>query len=277
MQQPILDAHQHFWHYHPSTHGWINDEMAAIRQDFLPEHLLPVYQQNNVAGCVAVQADQTLAETHFLLQLAQENEFIKGVVGWIDLQAENIEATVEQLQSYSKLKGFRHILQGEEPAFMLQPNFLRGIAALKKNHYTYDILIYPHQLSAAIELVQLNPNIQFVIDHLAKPYIKKGLIDDWAEQIKEIAGYDNVFCKLSGMVTEADYTNWQPATFTPYLDTVLHAFGTKRVMFGSDWPVCLVAGNYESIVHVVTNYIAQFSVEEQANILYNNAVKFYHL
>lgn len=277
MQQPILDAHQHFWRYHASTHGWINDEMAAIRQDFLPEHLLPVYQQNNVVGCVAVQADQTINETHFLLQLAHENDFIKGVVGWIDLQAENIEAIVEQLQSYNKLKGFRHILQGEEPSFMLQPNFLRGIAALRKYSYTYDILIYPHQISAAIELVNLNPHIQFVIDHLAKPYIKQGLIDDWAKQIQKIASYDNVFCKLSGMVTEADYINWKPETFTPYLDVVVEAFGTKRVMFGSDWPVCLVAGSYETILQIVTNYISQFSVNEQANILYNNAVKFYHL
>ncbi|MFY8128135.1 MAG: amidohydrolase family protein [Chitinophagaceae bacterium] len=277
MQQPILDAHQHFWHYHSSTHGWINDEMSTIRKDFLPKHLLPVYQQNNVDGCVAVQADQTLDETYFLLQLAQQHEFIKGVVGWIDLQADNIDAELEHLQNFSKLKGFRHILQGESPSFMLQPKFLNGISTLKNFNYTYDILIYPHQLSAANELVKLNPEIKFVIDHLAKPYIKNGLIDDWAKQIKQIANYSNVYCKISGLVTEADFANWQPEIFNPYLDVVVAAFGTKRLMFGSDWPVCLVAANYESVLQIVKNYINKLSTHEQADILYNNAVNFYNL
>lgn len=277
MQQPILDAHQHFWHYHPSTHGWINEEMAAIREDFLPKHLLPIYQQNNVDGCVAVQADQTMHETNFLLQLAQQHEFIKGVVGWIDLQADNIEAELEHLQNFSKLKGFRHILQGEEPSFLLQPKFLNGISTLKIFNYTYDILIYPHQLSAANELVKLNPEIKFVIDHLAKPYIKNGLIDDWAKQVKQIANYSNVYCKISGLVTEADFANWQPEIFNPYLDVLVAAFGTKRLMFGSDWPVCLVAANYESVLQIVKNYINKLSTHEQADILYNNAVNFYNL
>jgi L-fuconolactonase len=176
---PVVDSHQHFWKYDPVDHEWINDDMSVIRKDFLPGDLLPILQQNNIDGCIAVQADQSEKETDFLIELANKNDFIKGVVGWVDLRAENIKERLAHYKQYSIVKGFRHILQGEDPAFMLQPDFVRGIAALKEFGFTYDILIYPKHLSSAIELVKQFPEQPFVIDHIAKPFIKDGLIDDW--------------------------------------------------------------------------------------------------
>lgn len=273
----IIDAHQHFWHYNAEKHSWIDDEMAVIRKDFLPQDLQPVYAENNVHGCVAVQADQTETETNFLIDLANQNTFIKGVVGWVDLRADNIEERLAYYKQYAIVKGFRLVLQGEEPAFMLQPNFLRGIAALKQFDFRYDILIFPKHLQAAIELVKQNPNQLFIIDHIAKPYIKAGLIDEWRKDMQAISQFENVYCKVSGMVTEADYKSWQPENFTPYLDTVVEAFGTKRILFGSDWPVCLVAASYNKMKAIVVNYFSGFSISEQSDFFSNNAQQFYKL
>lgn len=273
----IIDAHQHFWHYNAEKHSWIDDEMAVIRKDFLPQDLQPVYAENNVHGCVAVQADQTETETNFLIDLANQNTFIKGVVGWVDLRADNIEERLAYYKQYAIVKGFRHVLQGEEPAFMLQPNFLRGIAALKQFDFRYDILIFPKHLQAAIELVKQNPNQLFIIDHIAKPYIKAGLIDEWRKDMQAISQFENVYCKVSGMVTEADYKSWQPENFTPYLNTVVEAFGTKRILFGSDWPVCLVAASYNKMKAIVVNYFSGFSISEQSDFFSNNAQQFYKL
>ncbi len=274
----IIDSHQHFWKYEPVKHAWIDDNMAVIRKDFMPSDLQSVYQDNGVDGCVAVQADQTLEETDFLLQLAQENNFIKGVVGWVDLRADNLEATLEKYSEADKLKGFRHVVQGEpDHNFLLRPNFLRGIEVLEKNNYTYDILIFPHQLGAALEFVKRFPNMNFVIDHIAKPYVKDGFYEGWAVLMKEIAKYDNVYCKLSGMITEADYNTWTPEQIHPYMELVLEAFGSNRIMFGSDWPVCLVAGNYAKVKELTTNFISTLSAEEQQQIMGANAMKFYKL
>lgn len=272
-----IDAHQHFWHYHPVQHEWIDDTMAVIRNNFLPADLRPVLQENNIDGCIAVQADQSEAETNFLVDLASHNVFIKGIVGWVDVRAENIAERLAYYKQLNIVKGFRHVLQGEEPSFMLQPAFLRGIAALKDFNFTYDILIFPKHLPAAIELVQQNPNQQFVIDHIAKPYIKAGLIDEWNTDIQAIAQFENVHCKISGMVTEADYHGWKSSDFTPYLDTVVTAFGTKRIMFGSDWPVCLVAASYQQMLHIVQQYFSTFSLTEQQDFFGNNAASFYHV
>ncbi|MEO5683160.1 MAG: amidohydrolase family protein [Chitinophagaceae bacterium] len=272
-----IDAHQHFWHYEPVQHSWINDEMAIIRQDFLPGDLLPVLQENGVAACVAVQADQTASETDFLLELAAENSFIKGVVGWVDLRAPGIEKRLVHYQQFQKLKGFRHILQGEDPVFMLQPSFVNGIAALHKYNFTYDILIFPQHLNAARELVKQFPDQQFIIDHIAKPFIKDGLRDAWETGIKAIAQYPNVYCKISGMVTEADMRNWNETDFAPYLDVVTTAFGINRIMYGSDWPVCLAAGSYEEVIGIVRKYFASFSAEEQQKVFSKNAAAFYQL
>lgn len=274
----IVDSHQHFWIYEAEKHAWIDDDMKVIRKNFLPENLKIVYQENNIDGCVAVQADQTLAETDFLLDLAKKNDFIKGVVGWVDLRASNIDEVLKQYSKFPKLKGFRHVVQGEaDHNFMLRPDFLNGIAALEKYNFTYDILIFPHQLGAALELVRRFPNQKFVIDHIAKPYLKDGFYDGWASLMKAIGEHKNVYCKLSGMTTEADYNNWTPEQIEPYMQLVLEAFGANRILFGSDWPVCLVAGNYTKTKELVTNFIAKLSSEEQAAIMGGNAMQFYNL
>jgi L-fuconolactonase len=274
----MIDSHQHFWKYEPVKHSWIDDEMALIRKDFLPSDLATVYQENNIEGCVAVQADQTLEETDFLIDLASKNSFIKGIVGWVDLRNENIEEVLEKYSKHSSVKGFRHVVQGEEDHnFLLRPNFLRGISALEKYNFTYDILVFPHQLGAVLEFVKRFPNQKFVIDHIAKPYIKDGFFDGWAILMKEIAKQENVFCKVSGMITEADYNSWTPAQLESYLDLVFKAFGTNRIMFGSDWPVCLVAGNYNQVKSIIINFIAKFSAEDQAAVMGKNAIEFYIL
>ncbi|MES2328911.1 MAG: amidohydrolase family protein [Bacteroidota bacterium] len=273
----IVDSHQHFWKYDPIVHEWINGDMSVIRKDFLPGDLWPVFQQNNIECCVAVQADQSEKETDFLIELANTNPFIKGVVGWVDLRAENIKERLEHYKQYPVVKGFRHILQGEDPSFMLQPDFLRGIAALQEFGFTYDILIFPKHLSSAIELVKQFPEQPFVIDHIAKPFIKDGLIDDWEKGMQTIAQFPNVYCKISGMVTEADWNNWKPEDFTPYLDIVTEAFGVNRLLFGSDWPVCLVAASYEKMLVLVEDYFSSFNTEENAGVFGGNASRFYGL
>ena len=273
----ILDTHQHFWHYDPTTHSWIDDAMAVIRRDFLPEDLQRVYAANGVDGCIAVQADQTEAETMFLIRLADQYDFIKGVVGWVDLRAENIEDRLAHFYQFKKVKGFRHIVQGEpDHNFLLREDFKRGIAALHGYNFTYDILIFPHQLGAALELVRLFPKQKFVIDHMAKPYIKDGFFDGWSVLMKALGQYENVYCKVSGIITEADYQNWTYEQIEPYLDVVFEAFGKKRTMFGSDWPVCLVAGRYAQVKGIVERYIAGWQEEDQARVLGLNGATFYN-
>jgi L-fuconolactonase len=274
----IIDSHQHFWQYDSVKHSWIDDEMAVIRRDFTPSDLAAVFKENGIDGCVAVQADQTETETAFLIDLAHTYDFIKGIVGWVDLRNAAIECVLEQYSTEKKIKGFRHVVQGEaDHNFVLRPAFLHGISVLEKFDYTYDILIFPHQLGAALEFVRRFPNQKFVIDHLAKPYIKDGFFDGWASQMKAIAKHENVLCKISGMITEADYNAWNKAQLKPYIDLVFDAFGTNRLMYGSDWPVCLVAGSYKQVKDIVLDYIADLSSEEQKNIMGHNAVQFYNL
>ncbi len=273
----IIDAHQHFWEYNPVKHDWIDDEMALIRKDFLPSHLLPVLQKNKIEGTVAVQADQTENETNFLLKLAKENSFIKGIVGWVDLRADNIKERLAHYAQFNTVKGFRHVLQGQEPSFMLQSDFIRGIASLSAFNFTYDILIFPNQLTAAFQLVKQFPNQLFVIDHIAKPYIKAGLVEEWKRDMKMIAQFDNVYCKISGLVTEAKYHQWKKEDFTPYLDVVIDAFGINRIMYGSDWPVCRVAASYEQTMGIVKEYFFPFTTNEKALFFGKNTTQFYHL
>ena len=274
---PNIDSHQHFWNYHPVKHEWIDNEMAIIRQDFLPSDVISILDENNIDGCVAVQADQTEKETDFLVSLAKENEFIRGIVGWVNLRADDVKERLNHYSQSSAIKGFRHILQGEDPSFMLQPDFLRGIAALKEFNFAYDILIFPKHLTAAIELVKKNPNQLFVVDHIAKPNIKKGLIDEWKKDIQTIAQFENVYCKISGMVTEADYHHWKKSDFIPYIDAVVESFGTNRIMFGSDWPVCTVAATYQQVQDIVKTHFKSFTKNEQDLFFGENAVKFYKL
>ena len=274
----VIDSHQHFWKYEPVKHSWIDDDMSVIRRDFLPSDLAKVYLENSIDGCVAVQADQTQEETDFLIDLASINNFIKGIVGWVDLRAENIENVLEKYSTDKIVKGFRHVVQGEaDHNFLLRPNFSRGISLLEKHNFTYDILVFPHQLGSVLEFVKKFPHQKFVIDHIAKPYIKDGYFEGWATMMTAIGKHENVSCKMSGMVTEADFNTWTPEQIHPYMDTALEAFGSKRILFGSDWPVCLVAGNYSKIKKLTTDFISQLSQIEQNSIMGNNAIEFYNL
>ncbi|HVZ25766.1 MAG TPA: amidohydrolase family protein, partial [Sediminibacterium sp.] len=272
-----IDAHQHFWHYDPQRHSWITDEMAVIRKDFLPGQLAAVLEANRISGCVAVQADTTAAETNFLLQLAEQYAFIKGVVGWTDLCADDVAVQLEFYRQFPKLCGFRHILQAEDPAYLYRKDFRRGIAALQKAGFTYDILIYPRHLEASYDLVAAFPEMNFVIDHLAKPDIRHQAMGEWKKGLQALAAFPRVYCKLSGMVTEADWDNWTARDLQPYLDTVTDLFGPGRLMFGSDWPVCLVAAAYDQMMAPVLSYYSRFSAAEQENIFGNNARNFYQL
>jgi L-fuconolactonase len=273
-----IDAHQHFWIYSPERHAWIDDSMQAIQRDFLPEHLAPVLNHNGIDGCVLVQVDQTEEETGWFLQLADANNFIKGVVGWVDLQALDIEKRLEHFTQYPKLKGFRHIVQGEtDPQFLARPAFRNGIRHLARFNFTYDILIYPHQLKAAIDFAAAFPQQRFVLDHLAKPYIKQGLIEEWHGDLKKLAALDNVCCKVSGLVTEADWQQHKQQDFVPYIEAAVETFGMDRLMFGSDWPVCLVAASYEQVLHIVQEFFKSYSETEREKFFGLNATQFYNL
>ena len=273
-----IDAHQHFWQFDPVRDSWINEEMAVIQRDFLPPDLKPVLEANGFAGCVTVQSDSTEIENEFQLNNARQYPFIKGVVGWVDLQADNVEDRLAYYQQFAQMKGFRHVLQGEpQRDFMLRETFRRGIGLLEKYNFTYDILIFPDQLPYARQLVAEFPKQKFVVDHLAKPYIKKSRLTEWRNDIAALAQYENVFCKISGMVTEADWQTWRPQDFTPYVDAVVAAFSSSRIMYGSDWPVCLVAGSYAQVLDIVDQYFAKFFQTEQDNFFGGTAVKFYNL
>ncbi len=274
----IIDSHQHFWKYDPVKHGWINDDMKILQQDYLPENLQKIYQENAVDACVAVQADQSETETDFLMDLAAKNPFIKGVVGWVDLRSENLEERLEYYSQFDILKGFRHVVQDElDPNFIIGKQFKKGIALLHTYGFTYDILIFPKQLEATLQLVKEFPEHRFVIDHIAKPMIKTGFIKEWEVLIREIAKYPNVLCKVSGMVTEADWNHWKYNDFLPYLNVIFESFGTDRIMYGSDWPVCLLGGEYGSIKSIIERYIYSFTDEDKEKIMGKNAVKFYRL
>ncbi|WP_160717951.1 amidohydrolase family protein [Chitinophaga solisilvae] len=274
----MLDAHQHFWQYNPIRDAWIDDSMPVIRKDFFPEHLEPVLAENGMEGCVAVQADQSEAETAFLLELADRHAFIRGVVGWTDLRAADVEERLAAYAQHPKLKGFRHIVQAEpDTDFLLREDFCRGIRALAKFNFSYDILVYPKQLAATAVFVKQFPEHRLVIDHMAKPDFKTGDITAWAAHMREIAASPNVYCKLSGLVTEANWHHWKQEQFTPFLDVVLEAFGPNRLMFGSDWPVCLLAASYQEVKEIVTSYISRLTTTEQHQIMGGNAVSFYYL
>ncbi len=273
-----IDSHQHFWRFDPVRDSWITDEMGIIRRDFLPGDLLPVLTQNNFSGCITVQSSQSDEENIFQLNNAGQHDFIKGIVGWVDLQARDIHEKLAELRPFKKLKGFRHVLQSEaDRSLMLKPAFKNGIKALCEFGYTYDLLILPDQLKYAAELVAEFPYQQFIIDHIAKPMIKAKQPGDWENDIRTVASFPNVCCKVSGMVTEADWRNWQQQDFDIFLDTVTEAFGTGRLLFGSDWPVCLVAASYEQVHEIAARYFAKFSTSEQAAVFGGNATAIYKL
>ncbi|MBB4078634.1 L-fuconolactonase [Lewinella aquimaris] len=270
-----LDAHQHFWHYDPVKDAWIDETMTAIRRDFLPADLEPVLAANGVEGCVAVQASQSLGETEFLLALADRHDFIRGVVGWVDLRAPEVSDQLARFADHPKFVGVRHVVQAEPEGFMLNPDFQRGIAALREFDLTYDILILQHQLEEASALVGAFPDQPFVLDHLAKPQVSNGMDPAWAHGIHRLADYPNVSCKLSGLVTETTDWQWQTDDFRPFIDHALSTFGPDRLMFGSDWPVCRLAADYSEVKEIVENVLAGLSEAERAGILGGNAQRFY--
>lgn len=273
-----IDAHQHFWRYSAAEYDWIDDSMAALRRDFLPHDLKPELDAAGFDACIAVQARQTLEETRLLLALSDENPFIAGVVGWVDLRADNVREQLATFATNPKLLGVRHIVQAEpDDDFLLRADFLRGIAALQEFDLTYDILIYPRHLPIAAEFVQHFPSQRFVLDHLAKPFIQAQTVEPWATHIRELAKFPNVFCKLSGMVTEADWKNWKGEHFRPYLERVFDAFGPDRLMIGSDWPVCKVAGSYSQVMSLVIDFLDQRMPDARERILGGNAQRFWRL
>lgn len=271
-----LDSHQHFWRFDPIKYGWITEEMNLIKGDFLPEDLKPILDRHTIDGCIAVQSEESEADNAFLIELATVNPFIKGVVGWVDLQADNIEETLQFYNQYPIVKGFRHVLQGEKDrALMLTPDFKRGIDQLGKFNYTYDLLIFQDQLIYASELCSTFPEQKFVLDHIAKPSIKEHELGNWAKDIQILAKNPNVHCKVSGMVNEADWKNWKEEDFRPFLDVIFEAFGIDRLMFGSDWPVCNTAGGYDAVLKLVQNYTAKHTEQEQSLFWGLNASNFY--
>jgi len=273
-----VDAHQHFWRFNPQRDAWINDDMAPLKRDFLPDDLAPDLRSTGIDATIAVQADQSEAETMFLLELAARYSSIAGVVGWVDLRADDIAERLCRLARFPKLRGFRHIVQSEpDEQFLLREPFVRGIAALNEFNLTYDVLIYPNQLPSAIEFVARFPSQRFVLDHLAKPLIKSRQQKPWSDHIRALAAHPNVSCKISGLVNEADWHTWKPADLAPYLDIALSAFSPARLMFGSDWPVSLLAATYEQWHQVVQNFIAPLSPAEKNQILGTSASRFYNL
>ncbi|MDT0675270.1 amidohydrolase family protein [Autumnicola musiva] len=273
----IFDAHVHFWNYNPQRDVWIDKNMGAITRDFLPEDYLEAIKNHEVNGCIAVQADQSEEETEFLLKLAEKHKFIKGVVGWVDLTAEDVAEKLKKFSQNKNLKGIRYVLQDKENDFCLNQTFLNGISKLQNFDLTYDILVDHRQLNSVIHLVEDFPEQPFVLDHLGKPDIKNIKYQDWKKNIERLAEFRNVQCKLSGMVTEADWQSWKPENFKPYLDTVFTYFGTERVFFGSDWPVCKLAGDYQAVVKLMQDYTSLFSKSEKEAIFYKNAQKFYKI
>ena len=274
----IVDSHQHFWRYDPVEYDWIDDDLAAIRRDFLPADLAREVAAAGVDAVVSVQARQTLGETRWLLELAEANELVAGVVGWVPLVSPSVGDTLAELAATPRLCGVRHVLQGEaDPGFAARPDFNRGVAALRGLGLAYDVLVYERQLPAATALVDRHPDQVFVVDHVAKPRIREGAVSPWRERMRELARRPNVFCKLSGMITEADVRAWTRAALQPYADVVLEAFGPSRVMFGSDWPVCLAGCSYSRWLTTVRELCASLSAGERESVLGGAARKAYGL
>ena len=273
-----VDAHQHFWHYNATEYAWIDQSMCALERDFLPGDLADELAEAGVEATIAVQVRQTLEETRWLLHLAGAHPFIAGVVGWVDLQADDVEVQLAHIATNPKLVGVRHIVQSEpDERFLLRPSFCRGIGMLRQVDLTYDILIYPRHLPVAIELVGKFPQQTFVLDHLAKPEIRARAIDGWARDLQNLSAAPNVWCKLSGLVTEADWQRWQPDDIWPYLDVAFDCFGASRLIAGSDWPVCTVAADYSQTMAIVSNYLERRPMQEREAVLGENARRLWKL
>jgi L-fuconolactonase len=273
-----IDSHQHFWKYSSEEYGWISEEMSVLKRDFLPDDLSKELKKNDLDGSIAVQARQTLEETEWLIKLAEENDFINGVVGWLDIQSPQFKHQIEKYSRRNKLVGIRHVVQDEpDDRFMLRSEFVNGMRLLENYDLVYDILIFEKQLPATLELVSRFPSQRFVLDHIGKPKIAYTIVEPWKSLISELAQYPEVYCKVSGMVTEADWQNWKKEDLLPYLDTIFGSFGPDRILFGSDWPVCTLAAPYKQVTEIVIDYLKQFSSEDQNKVMGINANKVYNL
>ena len=273
-----IDAHQHFWKYVPATHGWINDEMSVIRKDFLPNDLEPILSKHHIDGTIAVQADESIDETSLLLSLSEKYDFIKAVVGWIDLRSTEVNDQLAYYKQFKKLVGFRCIMQGQpDEAYLSNESFINNLHSLKAFNYTYDLLVYHHQLPSLLKMIDKVPENKFILDHIGKPDIKKKNISEWKENIFELAKHPGIYCKLSGMITEANHSTWTYDEIVPYMDVVGEAFGTDRICFGSDWPVCLVAGQYDKMIGVVETWASQLNTNTQEKIFGLNTCTFYNI
>jgi L-fuconolactonase len=271
----MIDSHQHFWNYDEERDSWITPEMSVIRTDFYPNQ--ETFRSKNIQGCVAVQAASSEEETLFLLALAEQSDFIQGVVGWVDLQQANIEDRLSYFSQFETIKGFRHIVQGEkDPEFLQGAAFKRGVRALNAFDYTYDLLILPHQLAAGITFCQALEQ-KIVLDHLAKPPIKSGSIQQWKKDILAFKELEHVSAKISGLITEADWNSWKPAQIKEVIDVALEVFGTDRLLFGTDYPVVNVAGELDDWIAVYQSSIAALSENERAKINESNCKNFYAL
>ncbi len=273
-----IDSHIHLWQFDQEEYDWITDELAAIRDSFTPEDLLPFHRELSIDGFVAVQARQNDKENKFLLEYAHNHDHVVGVVGWVDLQSNGLKENLEKLQPDPFLKGVRHILQSEAPGFMLQPKFIDGVKKLREFDLCYDLLIYENQLKEANDFMgHLHEDQKVVLDHIAKPKIKDAELVDWEKGIRELARHENLHCKVSGMVTEADWQNWQYQDFIPYLDVIFEEFGPDRIMYGSDWPVCLLASPYQNVFSILDQYLKPFDQKLRDQVMGENAVKFYNI
>ena len=273
----IIDAHHHLWHYTPEEFDWISPDMAAIRRDFLPADLDETISSAGVDATIAVQARQSLEETRWLLDTAAKSRFIRAVVGWAPLTNPHLQSILEPLAANPRLRALRHVIQGEPDGFMLRDDFNHGISALALLHLRYDLLIFARQLPEAIQFVDRHPKQIFILDHIAKPDVRNHTLDPWRSHITDLARRPNVYCKISGMVTEADWQNWTPESLHPYANVVLEAFTPRRLMFGSDWPVSLVASSYNQWLNVLGTWIKPLSPEEQRRILGETAAEAYGL
>ena len=270
-----LDAHQHFWSYDPAQYPWI-PAGSPLQRDWLPDDLAALQHPLALQGSIAVQARQSLEETRWLLALADRFPRIRGVVGWVDLRAPDLATVLRELSAHPRLVGVRHVAQDEpDDLFLAREPFIHGVAQLAQFGLAYDLLIYARQLPAAITLARALPDQRFVLDHIAKPDIRAGSLDPWRAHIAELASLPNVHCKLSGMITEADHKHWQPADLLPYLQTVLAAFAPDRLMFGSDWPVCLLAGSYQQTFELVATFLSALPADQQESVLGGNCARFY--
>jgi len=273
-----IDSHQHFWVFNEKEYGWMDNTMQSIRINQLPPHLNKELQKIGFDGSIAVQARQSIEETEWLLWLSDQFDYIKGVVGWVDLQSPKVDEQLDKYSKHAKLVGVRHVIHDEpNDDFMLGKNFLNGIRLLEKYKLAYDILIFPKHLPNTLKFVEQFPNQTFILDHIAKPLIKDKIISPWKEDMEQLAKFPNVYCKVSGMVTEANWNEWTKNDFKPYLDVVFDAFGADRVMIGSDWPVCKVAAEYKQVMDIVLEYIQPFSIQDKNKIIGENAIKAYHL